>query len=252
MSTTWHERVLRLLRVPHEPDAPAGDAQVRVFNAAPNYLRYRMLRWALTQLGGVVGVLFALRFTDSIIDSLRDIPGTGGDITVALAILGEALAIAGFIAQAVGSLLLLRLDFEQRWYIVSDRSIRIREGLVRLHEKTMTFANIQHVTVQQGPLQRLLGIADIEVRSAGGGTGSAKQPDESGDDLHVAHFHGVADAEGIRDVIAERMRVYRDSGLGDPDDDVEQLPAPAPTSLLDSAHELTREARLLREALAPR
>ena len=38
-------------------------------------------------------------------------------------------------------------------------------------ETTITFENIQNVTVQQGPLQRLFGIADVRVDTAGGGGG---------------------------------------------------------------------------------
>ena len=48
---------------------------------------------------------------------------------------------------------LVRLDYELRWYIVTDRSLRIREGVTSLRESTMTFANIQHIAVRQGPLQ---------------------------------------------------------------------------------------------------
>jgi hypothetical protein len=217
-------QLLRFLRVPAAPSAPSGDEDVRIFRAAPNFFRYRMLHWAVKNCGAVIGLLIG-------IGMLRSVPGwLGGRIELGPITLSESLlsalfllleggAIVGFIVQALWSLALLRLDFEQRWYIVSDRSLRIREGLVRLHEKTMTFANIQHVTIRQGPLQRLLRIADLQVRTAGGGGGSSSEEDgPKKDDLHVAYFRGVADAERIRDAIRERLRKHRDAGLGDPDD----------------------------------
>ncbi|HUF49849.1 MAG TPA: PH domain-containing protein [Longimicrobiales bacterium] len=239
---TLRERALAWLRVPHEPSPPAGDEELRVFRAAPNYMRYLYAKWLAQHIFAAFGLLLALRFT-----------GTwGGQIPERAALLRtilyavESLAVVGFVFEAVASFLLVRLDFEQRWYIVSDRSLRVREGLVRLHEKTMTFANVQNVSVQQGPLERMLGIANVEVRSAGGGSTDG-EPGKHGEDLHVAYFRGVSDAESIREAIRERLRHFRDSGLGDPDD--VQPAAPAQSPLLHHARELALEARLLREAL---
>jgi uncharacterized membrane protein YdbT with pleckstrin-like domain len=122
--------------------------------------------------------------------------------------------------------------------------------VVRLEEKTMTFANIQHLTVRQGPLQRLLGIADLEVQTAGGGGGStAAKPAQPGMNRHIAYFRGVDNAEEIRAAIRERIRLYRGAGLGDPDDHydaAEHAAAPVAPALLEAARELTTEARALR------
>ena len=81
-----------------------------------------------------------------------------------------------------------RLDFEMRWYVVTDRSLRIRTGVWSVQESTMSFANLQQVEVSQGPLQRLLGLADVKVQSAGGSDNPHGKPQ---DDLHTGHFHGV-------------------------------------------------------------
>jgi uncharacterized membrane protein YdbT with pleckstrin-like domain len=158
----------------------------------------------------------------------------------------EAFAIGIFVMQAAARLVLLRIDIDQRWYLVSDRSLRIREGVVNMKEKTMTFANIQNVRIEQGPLQRLLGIADVQVRTAGGGGGGGGPKDQEnpgGKDLHIGYFRGVADAGAIRDAVLERLRRHADSGLGDPDDVNEQ-----PDSLLEAARALASEAAALRKA----
>jgi membrane protein YdbS with pleckstrin-like domain len=168
--------------------------------------------------------------------------------------LAELLAILGFLAQLPVTFAAVRLDWELRWYIVTDRSLRIRAGLWSLQESTMSFANLQQVEVTQGPIQRLLGIADVRVQSAGGGSGPGQKHDTE-NQLHTGVFHGVDNAQEIRDLILDRLRHFRQAGLGDPDDHnsapaaVEAAAAPAPADTLAAAHELLAEARALRASL---
>jgi len=254
---TFRERLLELLRIPPPPSAPAGDEQVRVFRAAPNYFVYRVLVWGATHVGAGIGLVFGvLTVTAGAPDALPEAVSFGPfpiprSAVIALIALGEILAVTGFIAELIISGLLLRLDFEQRWYMVSDRSLRIREGLIKVQEKTMTFANIQNVSIRQNPIQRWLGIADLEVRTAGGGTGGQEQ--HAKPDLHVGQFRGLGDAAGIRDAIRERLKRHADAGLGDPDDRSEpgQLSATvtADEDVTSVAALLRDEARALRLAL---
>ncbi|NIP80426.1 MAG: PH domain-containing protein [Gemmatimonadetes bacterium] len=233
--------VLGTLRIPPEPVPPAGDpAAIRVFRAAPGYFRYRLLAWLAGQLGTLIGLVFGVIALGVIGDRV------GGVVATALGAL-EVLAWLGYLAQIPYTLAALRLDYEMRWYMLSDRALRIREGIVSVREKTMTFANIQQIGVRQGPVQRLLGIADVEVRTAGGGSGS----DEDGGSLHRGYFRGVEDAEGIRDTLRDRVRRERGAGLGDPGD---EAPAPSAASsgsaaTLAAARELLEETRTLRRAL---
>jgi uncharacterized membrane protein YdbT with pleckstrin-like domain len=137
-----------------------------------------------------------------------------------------------------------------RWYLVTDRSLRIRAGITTVQESTMSFANIQQVVVTRGPIQGLLGIADVRVQSAGGG-GSTHEKG-AGDSLHTGVFHGVENAAEIRDLILERLRRFRESGLGDPDEPP-MPPASAgaagsPGAALIAARELREAARGLRRA----
>ena len=118
----------------------------------------------------------------------------------------------------------------------------------------MALANVQNIAIRQGPLQRLLGIADVEVKTAGGGA-SAPGPRGKGksmaEPMHVAFFRGVDNAERIRDLVREGVRRQRDAGLGDPDEHAHQ---PAPQAAGEAAIELLREARKLRavvEAAGP-
>jgi uncharacterized membrane protein YdbT with pleckstrin-like domain len=176
----------------------------------------------------------------------------------------EGIGVLAFVAQLPISLGAVWLDYGRRWYLVTDRSLRIREGVWTTHERTMSFANVQNLEVRQGPLNRLLGIASLEVRSAGGGSAhsSAKQGGGTGDDLHVAYFRGVDNAAEIRDLILARLRTLRGSGLGDLDEERERFPAGQPSTsgdarrpaaasaeVLAAAHSVLAEARALRSLL---
>jgi len=170
----------------------------------------------------------------------------------------EWVGVAIFLAQIPLTYALVRLDFELRWYIVTDRSLRIRTGIATVQESTMSFANVQQVVVTQGPLQRYLGMADVRVQSAGGG--GDHHDSKAGDSLHTGVFHGVDNAPEIRDLVLARLRQFRESGLGDPDEPavasaatvVPANPAvpPAASSALAAARELLHEARALRAALS--
>jgi membrane protein YdbS with pleckstrin-like domain len=252
----------RWLRVPPPPEPPAGSAEsVRRFRAAPGYFRYRVLGWVAKQLGAGWGLVVGL----TVIQNVPEFPFSF------LLLYAEAVGVAGFVLQLPFTFYLLRLDYHYRWYLVTDRSLRIREGVVQVREQTMSFANVQNLSTEQGPLQRLFGIADLKVRTAGGGGRSEGEHGETKKkDLHLGYFRGVDDAEGIRDLILARLRGLRDAGLGDPDEPPGELeaeavapigaalgaalgePSPrAPVPALEAARELLAEARALRAALAP-
>jgi uncharacterized membrane protein YdbT with pleckstrin-like domain len=230
--------VLEVLRVPPVPAVPEASGKVRVFRAGRRYFHYRIVIWLGAQLSALAGLIAGLVFIAFLLRQFQN--------PAAVFFLSgfEALAWIGFVLQLPFSLAVVRLDYEQRWYILSARSLRIREGILSLREKTLTFANIQNISVQQNPLQRLLGIADLQVRTAGGGGSSQHHKREkTGESMHEAWFRGVENAEEIREIIRERVRVHRDAGLGDPDEPVAAL-ASAPEVLL-AARELRSEARLL-------
>lgn len=174
------------------------------------------------------------------------------------------LGLALYLLQLPLTYAVRRLDYEMRWYVVTDRSLRIRTGVWSVQETTMSFANLQQVEVTQGPLQRLLGLADVKVQSAGGSDNPHGKPH---DDLHTGHFHGVDNAQEIRDLIQARLKRFRESGLGDPEEarHAAQLAAAerhaasavatasatagADTEVLAAARELAAEAKALRAAL---
>jgi membrane protein YdbS with pleckstrin-like domain len=208
------DRLLWLLKVPPEPTDPMGDVRtLRVFRAAPGYLRYITVGWLLTQVGILAGLLIA------------DIPlAIFGTTSTAAAVVATTVTILGllvFVLQLALTYFTLRLNYEMRWYKVTDRSLRIRTGVWNVSEMTMTFDNIQNITVTQGPIERFFGISDVRVTTAGGGEAAAqaKSGHSVGQNLHLGVFRGVDNPDEIRDLMLARLRRLRDTGLGDPTDD---------------------------------
>jgi uncharacterized membrane protein YdbT with pleckstrin-like domain len=230
--------LLRFFRVPPTPAPPPGSPP-QVFRAAPAFFTLRIFRWGLTQLVAVAGLIWATQFV-RFLDTTR-IP----DMVVTLMRIGEVFAWLAFIAEFFCGWMIVRLDYELRWYMLSDRAIRIREGITTIREKTIALANIQNISVQQGPLQRYFGIADVEVKTAGGGGQSTegKKKHATSEPMHVAYFRGVANASALRDLLREGVRKQRNTGLGDPDEPVAHH---HDGDALIAARELLAEARALR------
>ena len=234
---SWRAKMLEVMRVPPTPTPPPGSPP-RVFRAAPAFFSLKIIRWLFTQLVALTGLLWALSFIRMM--EARGVP----DFVVLLLKIGEAIGWVLFILEFLIGWAVVRLDFELRWYMVSDRAIRIREGITTIREKTIALANIQNIAVRQGPLQRFLGISDVEVKTAGGGGGASEAEAKAagGDAMHVAYFRGVSNAEEIRDLVREGVRRQKDAGLGDPDELEEGAPADLPAAIA----ELREAARGLR------
>jgi uncharacterized membrane protein YdbT with pleckstrin-like domain len=243
MYSSFRQTAERWLRIPPDPEPPPGDeASTRLFRAAPAYYKYLLVLWALRTLlafvvvstamiGPVIGAFATVRRGNEYGFLLLLIPGFAFAVVLALRLL---------------SLALVRLDFEKRWYVVTDRSLRVREGVVIVREMTVTFANIQNISVSQGPIQRALGLADLRVDTAGGGAAQGQR--HPGQNLHTAWLRGVNNADEVRAVIQERLRQFKDSGLGDRDDHTSAAPA-APDAVLVALRDVEREARALRETV---
>jgi len=249
--------LLRLMRVPPEPHAPSGSAgSAEVFRASKRYLQLKLIRWAGGQVMTLLGLVAALAFLHLVgsgqIEVLDKVPHRA--IIIRLMGWAEVIGIVGFLVQLPVSLFLVLLDWEMRWYIVTDRSLRIREGVWRVNEMTMTFANVQEVSIRQGPIERLFGISNLRVRTAGGGASasSGSQHGESDEKSgHIGYFRGVDNAPAIRDLILERLKRLRDAGLGDPDQPQAEIDEDAegmPSGLLEAAREMLAEARALSRA----
>ena len=225
----------RLLRIPPDPQPPPGDeSSTQIYRAAANYYKYRLIVWAIASVSSILPLLLvAIGF--SIAAATTSFSPWLVPIPVLLLIIAVVVALI--------HLAIIRLDYEKRWYIVTDRSLRVREGVIRVREMTITFANIQNISIAQGPIQRLLHIADLRVDTAGGGA-SAAGHHQTGENLHVAWFRGIDNAAQVREVIQARLRGSKDAGLGDHDD--QSAPA-GDAAFFDALREVHAAASALRE-----
>jgi membrane protein YdbS with pleckstrin-like domain len=229
-----NEKILHLMKVPAEPRPPDGSAgSARVFRSGRNYYRWRLALWFSANLGILI-LLVAMLF--GLVRIIKAGPLWSQYIAEVLMV----LLVTAYLTSAFLTFLQQRMNYELRWYVVTDRCLRVRSGILNVHEITTTFANIQEVRLSSGPLQKLLGLADVEVHSAGGA--SKKRASES----HVAQFEGVDNAPEIRDFILVRLREYRDSGLGEKD---HARPLAGSEGARAAAQVVLTEARALREAL---
>lgn len=191
-----------LFNVPREPPGlPSHDGrEPEKFKPSPKYLAMRKcLFWILLALFdiAIVGGWLAIALVDPLIGGLLFIP------MLIIAIVPDIIA---YIA--------IHLRYDTMWYVMTDRSIRIRRGIWVIHETTITFENIQNVTVSQGPVQRLFGIATVVIQTAGGGGGGG-HPSQQGGNAHMGLIEGIADAPRLRDMFLAKMRLSRGAGLGD-------------------------------------
>src|SRR4030095_8846203 len=156
----WCEKILR---IPPEPEAPPGDeATARIFRAAPAYFRLLMIMWVISNL--FIFLFFIASIGTGLVAAIVTARHQRGAEVVA-AVFGLVLfvIVALLVFQAVFRLAVMRLEYEKRWYVVTDRSLRVREGVVIVREMTVSFANIQDVAVTQGPIERLLGLSNVRV-----------------------------------------------------------------------------------------
>ena len=189
-------------KVPHEPPTlptRPGDHLDR-FRPAPGYLRYlKLYFWVgLVVVDLVLTILWLASFAIS--------PMLGAILAVPYLVVAILPDVVAYVA--------IHLRYDTMWYVLSDRSVRIRRGIWVITETTITFENVQDVKIQQGPVQRLYGISDIIIQTAGGGGGGGGEHGSAGS-THVGRIEGVADAPQIRDLIMSRVRRSRTAGLGD-------------------------------------
>jgi uncharacterized membrane protein YdbT with pleckstrin-like domain len=205
--------------------------------ASPKFLKYRLVLLALGAVGalGLCGMFVIIAAVSGDAEAL-----IAPAILFPVAVVGAAL---GWVA--------IRIDYALRYYVLTDRSLRVRSGAFVVREQTLTYANVQNLDLHQGPIQRWLGISDLRIDVAGGG--ASQQGKKGIPDPHGAKIAGVENAREIREQISELMRLHGGSGLGDPDDPSRPgRSAAASPALVAVLREVAAEARGLAAAAKAR
>jgi PH (Pleckstrin Homology) domain-containing protein len=232
----------RILKLPvGNPPLPHGDpSKVETWNPDEGYLKYRLLGFYIGAIPGTLtGLAFSLAsllllFKPNVLKGLsrdleRDISNAE---PAALVLVGVFFLAVGLFV--VGSLIfqyvVLHLELDMLRYTLTDEALRLRRGVVHVDEVTLSFANIQNVKFNQGPVQRYFGIGDLIVETAGGGGGAIPQAGGAGAGAHAMHHQGlikgISDPERLRDTIQARVRRFKGSGLGAEVEDAEAVAEP--------------------------
>jgi hypothetical protein len=144
------------------------------------YLKIIVIRIAIFAILLAAGLIAFLFFSD------EKIPG----LILAAIITGIAVLILyKFIISILG--------FPKKGYLLRERDISYKTGLIFYKQISVTFNRIQHVEVSQGILGKLFGLSSIKIYTAGG----------SASDLSIPGLL-TADAQKLKAYISEKISRY--------------------------------------------
>lgn len=216
---------------PKIPNGHENDKYLRVLRADNSYWSYLLLGWL------IYAITWVLSISIGIIVILVASP-----LFMWLAI---PVVMFAFV-KAVVLFVVMRIDYELRWYIITDTSVTVRQGAWTIREITVSYQNIQNVSVSQGPLERYFGFANLKIETAGNaGTGKHGK----GSNPNQAILRGIINSQQIRDKILENLRTFRNSGLGDPDDIEPKQSEEANANRIMLLREIEQEAILLHKTV---
>lgn len=177
------------------PHLPEGSSLVRSLRPSEQWLAYRYLQTLFGFLSQFVAAGFGVI---ALVAS-----GDRWGVAVAVGLLAIESGLIGL------ALVTVRVDFELRHYLVGDRSLRVAQGAWKREEVTLSYANVQNIEVNQGPLERLFGFKSLTISTAGADTTPGAE------NSHLVTLVGLEDADEVRGLILGMLKHQRDSGLGE-------------------------------------
>lgn len=206
------------------PHLPEGSSLVRSLKPSEQWLAYRYLQTLFGFLYQFVAVGIA------VVGMVVKMGNWG--LLIALGLFAVEAFLIGF------ALVTTRVDFELRHYLVGDRSLRVVQGAWKREEVTLSYANVQNIEVNQGPLERFFGFKSLTISTAGADTTPGAE------NSHLVTMVGLQDADELRLLILGMLKQHRDSGLGEP----HAQPAISSGLSLARLHEIKAAALSLRDA----
>lgn len=145
-----------------------------------SYLKIIYIRIAFVSLLLAGGLIAFLLFSD------KEIP------TLVLAAI-----IAVLVILIVYSVIISKLGFPKKGYLLREKDISYKTGLIFYKHISVTFNRIQHVEVSQGFLAKMFGLSSVKIFTAGG----------SASDLSIPGLI-TADAQKLKTFISEKISLY--------------------------------------------
>jgi membrane protein YdbS with pleckstrin-like domain len=193
----WVSSLFKVPAAPPELPSLPGDTP-RSFHPSRAYLRYLKLYFWIGALAIDVLILLAwlaILIANPPVAALLAIPALG------LAVLPDILAYVA-----------IHLKYDTMWYVMNARSLRCRRGIWTIVEHTITFENVQNVDIRRGPIQHFFGIWTIVIETAGAAETERSSHFAGG---NKAIMEGITSPEAIRNLIMERVRRSRGTGIGE-------------------------------------
>ena len=173
-------------------DTPSPLADPATLRSLPTAAR---TRWRVQ--GGLLGFLLGIVVGLAPVIALAVLLDTLWPLTI-----GAATSIGG----ALLGVLWANRRYARFGYLLSDETLRVRDGVVIHSDAIAPLYRVQHVDITRGPLQLAFGLATLTVHTA------APAADVTLPDLHAA------DAEGVRDeILSASRRAAEELGVADVD-----------------------------------
>jgi len=141
------------------------------------YLKIIVIRIAIFAILVPAGLISFLLFSD------EKIPG-----------LILAAIISGIAVLVLYSFIISILGFPKKGYLLRERDISYKTGLIYYKQISVPFNRVQHVEVSQGVLAKIFSLSSIKIYTAGG----------TASDLSIPGL-AVADAQKLKTYISEKI-----------------------------------------------
>ena len=108
-----------------------------------------------------------------------------------------AALITGIVVLIIYITVISVLGFPKKGYLLRERDISYKTGLIYYKQISVTFNRIQHVEVSQGILGKLFHLSSVKIYTAGG----------NASDLSIPGLN-VSDAQKLKAFISEKISQY--------------------------------------------
>ena len=114
---------------------------------------------------------------------------------IQFSLLGLSLFYSGIFLLALALVFLAKAYFRRRKFKIAEKNISYQEGILYQKETLVPFARIQHIEIDEGPIERFFNIATLSIYTAG----------DSGRDLKISGLE-LMKAQEIKSFISNHIK----------------------------------------------
>jgi uncharacterized protein len=114
---------------------------------------------------------------------------------IQFSLLGLSLFYSGIFLLALALVFLAKAYFRRKKFKIAEKNISYQEGILYQKETLVPFARIQHIEIDEGPLERFFSIATLSIYTAG----------DSGRDLKISGLE-LMKAQEIKSFISNYIK----------------------------------------------